>query len=67
LAQPPLKKPQALRTADRFYVVTVRIEYEGSIIAGRITFAGVTKLRRTVIAPARLHGDRVKCVDLRTA
>ena len=51
---------------DRLYVIAVRIEHEGGIVARRITFGGATKPRRAIIGPARLQGGRAKGVDLGT-
>jgi hypothetical protein len=51
---------------DRLYVIAVRIEHEGGIVARRITFGGVAKPRWAIIGPVRLQGGRVKGVDLAT-
>ena len=38
---------------DRFYVVTVRIENEGGVVARRITFSDVANSGRAVVCAAR--------------
>jgi hypothetical protein len=49
---------------NRLHVVTVRIDYERSVIAGRITFSNVAEPGRTVIDSSGVKGGRVESIDL---
>jgi hypothetical protein len=49
---------------NRLYVVAVRIEHEGGVVARRIAFGSIAKPRRAVIGPACLHSSRMEGIDL---